>query len=169
VHSRLGDGPEQALTELARSSSHLPAGHAEVLRTCKRTGLTWHAYELFRKVLQVCLSARLLTCSPCHTPAVHGNSFEFPPVLKLFWRSLSRDIACDRCPQVLVVQEESLMWPLVEVEMPLVHVLQRMEAVGIAVDVAIFEKHRVHLLIYAKLRTHADTCLSSDSMAIGHL
>ena len=53
VHSWLGYGPEQALTELARSSSRLPAGHAEVLRTCKRAGLTWHAYELFRKVLQV--------------------------------------------------------------------------------------------------------------------
>ena len=61
------------------------------------------------------------------------------------------------------------MWPLVEVEMPLVHVLQRMEAAGIAVDVGIFEKHRVHLLTHAKLRTHADTCLSSDSMATGHL
>ena len=58
-------------------------------------------------------------------------------------------------PPSVVVQEESLMRPLVEVEMPLVHVLQRMEAVGIAVDVAIFEKHRVHLLIYAKLCTHA--------------
>lgn len=61
------------------------------------------------------------------------------------------------------------MRPLVEVEMPLVHVLQRMETVGIAVDVAIFEKHRVRLLFYATLCTHADTCLSSDGIAIGYL
>ena len=80
MHSRLGDGPEQALTELARSSSHLPAGHAEVLRTCKRAGLTWHAYEHFRKILQVCLSARLVTCSFCRTPVVHENNFGFFPV-----------------------------------------------------------------------------------------
>ena len=35
------------------------------------------------------------------------------------------------------------MKAMTEVEMPLVHVLQRMEAVGIAVDINIFEKHRV--------------------------
>ena len=35
------------------------------------------------------------------------------------------------------------MTPLMEVEMPLVPVLQQMEAVGIAVDPAIFEKHKV--------------------------
>ncbi len=66
------------------------------------------------------------------------------------------------------VQEESLMRPLVEVEMPLVHVLQRMEAVGLAVNVAIFEKHRVCLLSHAKLAPHADTpCLTLDSIAVG--
>ena len=37
------------------------------------------------------------------------------------------------------------MRALTEVEMPLVHVLQQMEAVGIAVDISIFEKHRVRL------------------------
>ncbi len=67
MHSRLGEAPEEALAELARSSSHLPAGHAEALRTCRQAGLTWHAYEHFRKVLQVCLSAVLLVCSLSHS------------------------------------------------------------------------------------------------------
>lgn len=43
------------------------------------------------------------------------------------------------------LQEENLMRCLVEVEMPLVHVLERMEAIGIAVDPAIFAKHKVRM------------------------
>ena len=42
-----------------------------------------------------------------------------------------------------ILQTEGLMKALTEVEMPLVHVLQRMEAVGIAVDTEMFEKHKV--------------------------
>ena len=42
-----------------------------------------------------------------------------------------------------LVQTEGLMRALTEVEMPLVHALQQMEAVGIAVDITIFEKHKV--------------------------
>lgn len=57
VRSRLGDSPEQRLNELARSSMHLPAGHAVALRACKHAGLIWHAYGHFRRILQA--------CSPC--------------------------------------------------------------------------------------------------------
>lgn len=35
------------------------------------------------------------------------------------------------------------MKALTAVEMPLVHVLQQMEAVGLAVDINIFDKHKV--------------------------
>ena len=41
------------------------------------------------------------------------------------------------------LQTEGLMRALTEVEMPLVSVLQQMEAVGIAVDTSIFQKHKV--------------------------
>jgi hypothetical protein len=40
------------------------------------------------------------------------------------------------------LQAEGLLRPLMQVEMPLVHVLAQMEAVGIAVDPAIFSKHK---------------------------
>ncbi len=53
MRSRMGDGPEQSLKELARSSPSLPAAHAEALRACKHAGLIWHAYSHFRKALQV--------------------------------------------------------------------------------------------------------------------
>ena len=49
----MGDGPEQSLKELARSSSSLAAAHTEALRACKHAGLIWHAYSHFRKALQV--------------------------------------------------------------------------------------------------------------------
>ena len=57
MRSRMGDGPEQSLKELARSSPSLPAAHAEALRACKHAGLIWHAYSHFRKALQVLTSA----------------------------------------------------------------------------------------------------------------
>ena len=41
------------------------------------------------------------------------------------------------------MQTEGLMKALTAVEMPLVCVLQQMEAVGIAVDTDIFAKHKV--------------------------
>ena len=41
------------------------------------------------------------------------------------------------------LQEEGLMRAFVMVEMPLVHVLQCMESVGIAVDPASLAKHKV--------------------------
>ena len=53
VLSRLGDGPEQSLKELARNSPSTPAAHAEALRACKHAGLIWHAFSHFRKALQV--------------------------------------------------------------------------------------------------------------------
>ncbi len=59
------------------------------------------------------------------------------------------------------LQEESLMRAFVRVEMPLVHVLQSMEAVGIAVDPASLAKHKVarHLCT-----THATlTCVCGMS------
>ena len=49
-----------------------------------------------------------------------------------------QDLEADAAPQ-----EEGLMRALVRVEMPLVHVLQRMETVGIAVDPASLAKHKV--------------------------
>ena len=66
VRSRMGDGPEQRLKELARSSASLPAAHAEALRACKHAGLIWHAFSHFHKALQVLPQHR--TC-PCLTDA----------------------------------------------------------------------------------------------------
>lgn len=53
VRSRIGDGLEERLKELARSSSSLPAAHTEAVRACKHAGLIWHAFSYFRKALQV--------------------------------------------------------------------------------------------------------------------
>ena len=53
VRSRLGEGPQQGLSELARSSAHIPAAHAQALRACKHAGLIWHAFSHFRRILQV--------------------------------------------------------------------------------------------------------------------
>ena len=53
MRSRLGDGPQQGLSELARSSAHIPAVHAQALRACKHAGLIWHAFSHFRRILQV--------------------------------------------------------------------------------------------------------------------
>ena len=53
MRSRLGEGPQQGLSELARSSAHIPAAHAQALRACKHAGLIWHAFSHFCRILQV--------------------------------------------------------------------------------------------------------------------
>ena len=53
MRSRLGEAPQQGLSELARSSAHIPAAQAQALRACKHAGLIWHAFTHFRRVLQV--------------------------------------------------------------------------------------------------------------------
>ena len=53
VRSRIGDGPEQRLKELARSGSTLPMAHTDALRACRHAGLIWHAFAHFRRALQV--------------------------------------------------------------------------------------------------------------------
>ena len=53
VRARLGEGPEQHLSELARSSTHIPAAHVQARRACKHVGLIWHAFSHFRQILQV--------------------------------------------------------------------------------------------------------------------
>ena len=65
VQSRLGEGPQQGLSELARSSTHIPSAHAQALRVCKHVGLIWHAFSHFRQILQV--------PSPSSDPCIHCN------------------------------------------------------------------------------------------------
>ena len=59
VRSRLGERAQQDLSELARSSAHIPAAHAQGLRACKHAGLIWHAFGHFRRILQVLLSSSI--------------------------------------------------------------------------------------------------------------
>ncbi len=72
-----------------------------------------------------------------------------------------------------LMQTEGLLKALTEVEMPLVHVLQQMEAVGIAVAINIFEKHRVRFwpmapqLISTVARAYVYT--RSDRHRPGHM